>query len=74
MLFSSKSFEKEITVEGMHCGHCAKRVEEGLAKIKGVKKVTVDLESKKVKILSKVELDNQVILTTVENLGYVAKI
>ena len=65
-----KSLEKEITVEGMHCEHCAKRVEEGLKKIKGVKKVLVELETGKVKILSKNEIDNAQIANIIETLGY----
>jgi len=34
-----------LMVEGMSCGHCQKRVENALDKVKGVKKVTVDLAS-----------------------------
>ena len=36
--------KKIIKIDGMHCGHCAKSVEEGLKKINGVKKVKVNLE------------------------------
>ena len=68
-----KNFEKEIVVVGMHCMNCAKRVEEALKKIKGVKKVLVELESGKVKILSKSEIDATLINNTIENLGYSVK-
>lgn len=68
-----KSFEKEIIVEGMHCMHCAKKVEDTLAKIKGVKKVSVELESGKVKILSKVEIDSDLVTKSIDSLGYTIK-
>ncbi len=68
-----KSVEKEIVVEGMHCIHCAKRVEDKLSQIDGVKKVSVELSNGKVKILSKTELDDSLIKTTVETLGYTVK-
>ncbi len=69
----SKNFEKEIIVEGMHCGHCSKRVEDTLSKINGVKKVVADFNSAKVKITSKTELDNSILNTAVESLGYKIK-
>ena len=69
----SKKLEYELIIEGMHCQHCAKKVEESLSKIKGVKKVLVDVETGKTIILSKTEVDNSAIKTAVENLGYSIK-
>ncbi len=69
----NKNFEKEITIEGMHCMHCAKKVEDTLSKIKGVKKVSVELSSGKVKILSKDEINNELLKAAVETLGYSIK-
>lgn len=37
-----------IKVDGMHCGHCKKRVEEAVSGIPGVKSATVDLAKKEV--------------------------
>ena len=68
-----KNYEKEIIVVGMHCNNCAKHVEEALKKIKGVKKVLVELESGKVKILSKTEIDDTQINNTIDTLGYSVK-
>ena len=68
-----KSFEKQFVVEGMHCMHCAKKVEDVLKKIKGVKKVTVDLDSGKVTMISKNEIDAAVINSAIEQLGYKVK-
>lgn len=69
----NKNYEKQIVVEGMHCMHCAKKVEESLKKIKGVKKVQVDVETGKVEILSKTEIDNALINSAIEDLGYKVK-
>ena len=35
-----------LTVEGMSCGHCRKRVEDALNALKGVKQAVVSLEQK----------------------------
>ena len=64
------NFEKEIVVTGMHCMHCAKKVEDALKKIKGVKKVTVTLDGGKVKILAKTQLDDALLAATIQDLGY----
>lgn len=72
-MFGKKNVEKEIYVEGMHCAHCAKSVTDSLKKIKGVKKVDVDVSSGKVVIESKTALDDAQIKTAVENVGYSVK-
>lgn len=41
-----KSVNIQIKVEGMSCMHCAKRVEDALKSVKGVKKARVDLTEK----------------------------
>lgn len=41
-----KSVNTIIKVEGMSCMHCAKRVEDAIKALKGVKKVKVDLAAK----------------------------
>ena len=69
----NKKFETELNVEGMHCGHCAKRVEDGLKKIKGVSKVVVDLNQHKVCVISKTEIDKNTIALAIEDLGYSVK-
>ncbi len=65
-----KKIEKDIKIEGMHCNHCAQKVEKALLSIKGVKAVSVDVASGNVKIKSKCEIDNNVLLKTIEDLGY----
>jgi copper ion binding protein len=41
-----KSIKKaEIKISGMHCDHCAARVEKSLKNLEGVEKVQVNLET-----------------------------
>ncbi len=37
--------QKQFTVTGMSCGHCKMAVEEAVGSIKGVNRVTVDLDT-----------------------------
>ena len=62
---------KTISVDGMRCMHCAKKVEDALKEIKEVKSVKVILEDKKVEIILKSEIDDKILKDTIENLGYV---
>lgn len=72
-MFGSTNIVKIIEIEGMSCGHCAKKVETGLKDIKGVKSVTVDLEAKKATVTMKEEISDGVLKNTVEELGYEVK-
>ena len=69
MLFKN-NIEQIITIEGMHCEHCAKRVSDALLSIKNIKKVNVDLENKTATIIVKQKVDNEVLKTTINNLGF----
>ena len=69
MLFGKK-ITTVVTVDGMHCGHCSAKVEQALKAIEGVKKVKADLETKAVTIISKIELDSDVIKTVVAEAGF----
>ena len=42
-----KKIKTEIYIDGMHCMHCARAVEEALKNVDGVSAVKVDLENKK---------------------------
>jgi hypothetical protein len=59
---------REYRIEGMMCGHCQAKVEQGLASLPGVKSVTVDLD----KGLARVEGDVRpdVVADKVKALGY----
>lgn len=66
----SKSNKKTISIEGMHCEHCAKKVESTLKSIEGVDKVKVNLSKKEAIITSKVEIDNQAIQDSFKELDF----
>ena len=68
----NKPMNKIVKIEGMRCGGCAKRVETALSTFKEIKKVTVDLEQKQALIEFKKELDNQIIIDTINDLGFQA--
>jgi len=68
--------EKKVTLmlEGLHCGHCAETVANGLKKLEGVKSVEVVYTTSK----GKVVYDPDVIkvedmIKTVKDLGYGVK-
>ncbi len=62
---------KTISIDGMHCMHCAKKVEDALKQIKEVKSVKVNLEEKRAEIILKSEIDDNILKETIENLGYI---
>lgn len=68
-MFGNK-IRKTIFIEGMSCGHCSKRVEETLKSIKDVKAVNVSLEEKKAEIILKNEIDNEIIKSAIEDIGF----
>lgn len=58
-----------ISIEGMMCSHCVKRVEKALAEIKGIKS-KVSLEDKKAYIELKKEVSIKDIVERIEDAGY----
>ena len=68
MLFKKET--KNYTVNGMHCGGCAKRVTEALMQIPSVKKVNIDLESKNVEVVYAKELSDEAVKSAIEKLGF----
>ena len=59
-------------VPGMTCGHCKGAVTDELSKINGVKKVDVDLDTKKVSFESDVAVEWQIIVGAVDEAGFEA--
>ena len=72
MLFGKK-YKKVLVVEGMHCGYCAKKVEDVLKELDGVKNVKVNLEKKEVLVVSKVELSNDDITNAIKKTDFELK-
>ena len=59
-----------IRVDGMKCAHCTNKVQEELKKIDNIKLVKVDLDSKKVTIKYKNEIDLNSVKKLIEDLDY----
>ena len=69
----NKKMTTTITVEGMHCQHCADHVKDALKKIDGVKNVKVDIQTKQVEIISTKQLDLTCVENIINQLGYELK-
>ena len=69
-MFGKEKIVKEIKVEGMACMHCSKKVENALKELKEVKKVSVSLEDKTVKVELKENVEGKVLENVIEDLGY----
>ncbi len=62
--------KKIITVTGMHCGHCAKAVENALVEIEGISKAKADLEKNAVTASMKKDVDDKLIIEAIEKAGF----
>lgn len=63
-----------IDVQGMSCGHCVKKVEDGVGQLEGVNQVKVKLDDAQVEVSfneSQISLDK--IKETIEESGYEVK-
>ncbi len=64
--------KKVIQVEGMHCAHCAKAVEDVLCAIDGVTKAKVDLQKKTATASMKNEVDDKLLIEAIASKGFEA--
>ena len=69
---SAQSSTVTITVEGLHCAGCAKKVEAKLKAINSVDKVTVDVQTGKVIVTPRAKMapSPRLLWETVEKAGY----
>jgi len=58
----------KLSIEGMSCGHCVKRVTNALNEVSGVKSASVDLASKSAVVEG--EADEAALKAAVEDAGY----
>lgn len=65
-----KNIKTILKVSGMSCNHCASRIKDTLEKEPNIKKVTVDLKTNNVTIISTKELEVEKVKTLIEDLGY----
>jgi copper chaperone len=61
---------KKLSIEGMSCNHCVKRVENGISELPGVKSVKVNLGSKSALVETEAEFDVQLLFNAVDEAGY----
>lgn len=66
----NKKVKTIINVDGMSCVHCAKKVQQSIKNIENVKEVKVDLDKKKVIIISTKQLDINNVKKVIEDLDY----
>ena len=63
----------EILVAGMHCSHCASRIEDALGRLDGVKTADVRLHDGKVIVVyDKAKIATPKIIETIDALGFKA--
>lgn len=62
--------KKVFKVDGMHCNHCAKKIEEGLLNI-NIDKVKVNLSKGEVTVKSNEEIDLESVKKVITELGFI---
>lgn len=62
--------KKQISIEGMMCGHCVSHVEKALIALDGVKSVNVSLENKLAEIECEKQVTNEQITHAIDEAGY----
>ena len=62
----------EISIEGMSCGGCTKRVEESLSEIEGVKNILVSLKKNKAFLEVPEDVSESLLKYKVKEAGYEA--
>ena len=62
--------KKIITVEGMHCNHCASSVEKTVAELDGVKEAKVNLDKKTCIAKLSGEVSDEAIVSAVKDAGF----
>ncbi len=64
--------KKQITIEGMSCGHCVKHVEEALKGVSGVSHVEVNLVGKNAIVEVSDGVTDLILKEAIEEAGYEA--
>jgi len=62
----------EISIAGMNCQHCVRRVRESLAALNGVTRVDVDLERQTAHLQANADLSDALLGQTLAEQGYKA--
>ena len=64
--------KKIINVTGMHCGHCAKAVEDALCAVEGVTKAKADHEKGIAVATMKNDVDDKLLIDAINAQGFEA--
>lgn len=64
--------EKNISIEGMMCMHCAGRVEKALLAVEGVSNVRVSLQERRARVSLDQEVPDEALKAAVVKAGYEA--
>lgn len=62
--------KKTVSISGMTCGHCVKRVENALGELNGVTSVVVNLAEKNAIIEVSDNTSDELIRETIDDIGY----
>lgn len=68
----AENAELTYRVPGMSCGHCQEAVSSEVVQVSGVQDVTVDLDSKLVRVRGS-DLDDRAIRDAIDAAGYAAE-
>jgi copper ion binding protein len=70
-----KKLNATLSVEGMHCNHCKARVENAVKAVKGVKAVTVSLDTASAEIVyAEGKTTPEAVAEAVTKIGFNAKV
>lgn len=61
---------KKLTIEGMSCNHCVKRVENALLDLEGLVSVKVNLSSKSAMIDVEDNFNDTLLFNAIDDAGY----
>jgi len=62
--------KKTVSISGMTCGHCVKRVENALGELSGITSVVVNLAEKNAIIEVDENTSDALIRETIDDIGY----
>ena len=62
--------KKIITIEGMHCNHCASSVEKAVESVEGIKSAKVNLDKKSCTAKLCGEVSDEAIISAIKEAGF----
>lgn len=65
--------KKTVSISGMTCGHCVKRVENALGELSGITSVVVNLAEKNAIIEVDENTSDALIRETIDDIGYIVE-